>query len=70
MITSMVLGGLGKGALPCTACMAWLSSRGNPLFFPASLPAKVLLYIASNHDLVLCDHMPKYACAWGRATFA
>jgi transposase InsO family protein len=27
------------------------------LLFPASLPAKVLLHIASNHDLVLCDHI-------------
>ena len=27
------------------------------LLFPDSLPAKVLLHIASNHDLVLCDHI-------------
>jgi len=27
------------------------------LLFPASLPAKILLHIASNHDLVLCDHI-------------
>ncbi|MDR2695185.1 MAG: putative toxin-antitoxin system toxin component, PIN family [Deltaproteobacteria bacterium] len=27
------------------------------LLFPSSLPAKVLLHIASNHDLVLCDHI-------------
>jgi len=27
------------------------------LFFPASLPGKVLLHIAQNHDLVLCDHI-------------
>ena len=27
------------------------------LLFPASLPAKVLLHIANNHDLVLCDHI-------------
>lgn len=27
------------------------------LLFPASLPAKVLLHIASKHDLVLCDHI-------------
>jgi putative PIN family toxin of toxin-antitoxin system len=27
------------------------------LLFPASLPAKVLLHIAGNHDLVLCDHI-------------
>ena len=27
------------------------------LLFPASLPAKVLLHIASHHDLVLCDHI-------------
>lgn len=27
------------------------------LLFPASLPAKVLLHIASNHDLILCDHI-------------
>ena len=27
------------------------------LFFPASLPAKVLLHIAGNHELVLCDHI-------------
>ncbi|MDR3176995.1 MAG: putative toxin-antitoxin system toxin component, PIN family [Desulfovibrio sp.] len=27
------------------------------LLFPASLPAKVLLHIASNHNLILCDHI-------------
>ena len=27
------------------------------LLFPASLPAKVLLHITGNHDLVLCDHI-------------
>jgi putative PIN family toxin of toxin-antitoxin system len=27
------------------------------LLFPASLPAKVLLHIAGNHELVLCDHI-------------
>ena len=27
------------------------------LLFPASLPAKVLLHISNNHDLVLCDHI-------------
>ena len=27
------------------------------LFFPASIPSKVLLHIARNHDLVLCDHI-------------
>lgn len=27
------------------------------LLFPASVPAKVLLHIAVNHDLVLCDHI-------------
>ena len=27
------------------------------LLFPASLPAKILLHIASCHDLVLCDHI-------------
>jgi len=27
------------------------------LLFPASLPAKILLHIASYHDLVLCDHI-------------
>ena len=27
------------------------------LLFPASLPAEVLLHIADNHDLVLCDHI-------------
>ena len=27
------------------------------LLFPASLPARVLLHIADNHDLVLCDHI-------------
>jgi putative PIN family toxin of toxin-antitoxin system len=27
------------------------------LLFPESLPAKVLLRIASKHDLVLCDHI-------------
>jgi putative PIN family toxin of toxin-antitoxin system len=27
------------------------------LLFPASLPAKVLLHIASKYDLVLCDHI-------------
>ena len=27
------------------------------LLFPASLPAKVLLHVASNHDLVLCDYI-------------
>jgi predicted nucleic acid-binding protein len=27
------------------------------LLFPASLPAKVLLHIASNHEMVLCDHI-------------
>jgi len=27
------------------------------LLFPASLPAQVLLHIAGNHDLVLCDHI-------------
>ena len=27
------------------------------LLFPASLPAKVLLHIANNHELVLCDYI-------------
>jgi putative PIN family toxin of toxin-antitoxin system len=27
------------------------------LLFPASLPAKVLLHIADNHELVMCDHI-------------
>ena len=27
------------------------------LLVPASLPAKVLLHIANNHDLILCDHI-------------
>jgi len=27
------------------------------LLFPASLPAKALLHIANNHDLILCDHI-------------
>jgi predicted nucleic acid-binding protein len=27
------------------------------LLFPASLPAKVLLHISNNHDLVLCDRI-------------
>lgn len=27
------------------------------LLFPASLPARVLLYIADKHELVLCDHI-------------
>ena len=27
------------------------------LLFPASLPARVLLHIADNHGLVLCDHI-------------
>ena len=27
------------------------------LLFPASLPAKVLLHIADNHELVLCDQI-------------
>jgi len=27
------------------------------LLYPASLPAQVLLHIAGNHDLVLCDHI-------------
>jgi len=27
------------------------------LLFPDSLPAKILLHIASKHDLVLCDHI-------------
>jgi putative PIN family toxin of toxin-antitoxin system len=27
------------------------------LLFPVSLPAKVLLHIADNHILVLCDHI-------------
>lgn len=27
------------------------------LLFPVSLPAKVLLHIADNHELVLCDHI-------------
>lgn len=29
------------------------------LLFPASLPAAVLLHIANNHELVLCDHIVK-----------
>ena len=27
------------------------------LLVPASLPAKALLHIANNHDLILCDHI-------------
>ena len=27
------------------------------LLYPMSLPAKALMYIASRHDLVLCDHI-------------
>jgi predicted nucleic acid-binding protein len=27
------------------------------LLFPASLPAKALLHIAGNHELVLCDYI-------------
>ena len=27
------------------------------LLFPESLPAKILLHIASSHHLVLCDHI-------------
>ena len=27
------------------------------LLFPVSLPSKVLLYIADNHELVLCDYI-------------
>jgi putative PIN family toxin of toxin-antitoxin system len=27
------------------------------LLFPSSLPANVLLHIAGNHDLILCDHI-------------
>lgn len=27
------------------------------LLFPSSLPAKVLLHVANNHELILCDHI-------------
>ena len=27
------------------------------LLFPASLPARILLHVTSNHALVLCDHI-------------